>query len=136
MAGWVDAVSLAVKYLPELRKLVPLMERVVSPEARREQQERMAAAVAAAEEAKREARASHDAVTSAMMQVLRNQSELQTRIDACEQRVKDASADIRRSAELQDAAIKELHAARMWIRIATLLIGVVIVLVAVVLWRR
>ena len=111
------------------------MERVVCPGWRGGQQERMAAAGAAAEEAKREARASHDAVTLAMSQVLRNQAELQARIEACEQSINDASAEMRRAAKIQDAAASELHSAMVWMRTATLLIVLVIVLVVIALLK-
>lgn len=136
MPVWGEVLSQAVRWLPELHRLVPVLERLTSPEAREEQKRRVAGAEQAAEQARESAEGTRQAVIEATRRLSSQYSDLQATVESCEQRVKDVSAELRGVAESHSALNAQLQSAVVWMKtIAALAIIMIVLLVVVVLKR-
>jgi hypothetical protein len=136
MPLWGEVLKQAVRLLPELHRLLPLLDRMASPEAREEQRKRAMATAAAAQQAQESAESTRQLVTEATRRIASQHADLIARIDSCEQRMKDASNDLRAVAEAQAASVTKLHSAIVWIKTSAVLALIMIGLLVVVLLRR
>jgi len=131
---WGEVLKQAIRLLPELRRLMPLLERYVSPEADRAQQERTAAILTAAQAARDASLAAHSAVANNTAHWTRINAELSARVESCEQRVRDAAAEIRAASEQQAMLARRIDALLLWVKllfaaVLALLVGVVLLAV-------
>ncbi len=121
MALWGDMLKQAVKLLPELHRLLPLLDRITSPEAREEQRKRALALAEAADQARESAEAARQMV----MKLNSQHIDLISRLDACEQSLKDV-------AESQASLLSNINTAMVWIKtIAVLALIMIALLIAV-----
>lgn len=131
MPGIGDALSLVARLVPELRMLVPLLERLVSPEARREQQRALTAAAEAAAKSVESAETTKQAVVELARRTATAQAEVLARVESAEERVKALQAELRAYTEQQLALDRHMRAAVNWLRLLTVAILVVLVLLVV-----
>jgi predicted nucleic acid-binding Zn-ribbon protein len=136
MPLWGEVLKQAVRLLPELHRLLPLLDRIASPEAREEQRKRTLATAAAAQQAHEAAESTRQSVLEATRRLASQHADLVARIDSCEQRIKDASHDLRAVAEAQAASIAKLNSAIVWIKTSAVLALIMIGLLIVVLLKR
>lgn len=123
MALWGDVLKQAVKLLPELHRLLPLLDRITSPEEREEQRKRAQALAANAEQARESAESARQTVMEATHRLNSQHADLMARLEACEQRIKD-------TAKSQAALARQISSAIVWIKtiavLAVIMVGLLI----------
>jgi hypothetical protein len=136
MAAWGTVLGQLVRWLPELQRLMPVLERITSPEAREEQRKRIQAAAIAAEQARDAAVSTNGALIEVSRRLAAQTAELQARVESCEMRVKDVVADLRAIAETQAKLDANLRSATAWVRAVALLGIAIVVLLVIILVKK
>jgi hypothetical protein len=136
MGAWGTVLGQLVRWLPELQRLMPVLERMTSPEAREEQRKRIQAAAIAAEQAREAAISTNGVLIEVSRRLAAQNAELQTRMESCEMRVKDVVADLRAISETQAKLDENLRAATAWMRAVALLALAIVVLLVIILVKK
>ncbi|MEO8727148.1 MAG: hypothetical protein ABI383_13625 [Acidobacteriaceae bacterium] len=127
MALWGDVLKQAVKLLPELHRLLPLLDRITSPEAHEEQRKRALALAAMAEQARESAEAARQTVMEAS-RLNSQHTDLMARLEIYEQRLNDV-------AESQTTLLTKADSALIWLKtivvLAFIMIGLLVTAIVV-----
>ena len=131
MELWGDVLKQAVKLLPELHRLLPLLDRITSPEAREEQRNRALALAAAAEQARESVEAARQTAMEITRRLNSQHTEVMDRLEICEQRTNSV-------AESQTTLLAKVESTIVWMKtiavLALIMIGLLIA--AIVLLKR
>jgi chromosome segregation ATPase len=133
---WGEVLKQAIRLLPELRRLMPLLERYLSPEAKRAEEARISAILAAAQDARDAAYGAAGVVAQNTAQWTRAHAELSARLESCEQRVRDAVSEIRSAAEQQSLLTKQMAALLLWIKLLAAVVVALLIAIIVLAVRH
>ncbi|MBV9670401.1 MAG: hypothetical protein JOZ43_05540 [Acidobacteriales bacterium] len=124
MPGWTEALSVIVRYAPELRHLVPLLERATSPEARKRVQQ----AAEAAQRSVENTESTKQAIIEMARRSAAQNSEIMARLDSSDERAKLMHAELQALSQQYAPMAKTMRTAVLWLRVLTVLVVALIVL--------